>query len=41
MKLRSKGLEGSDRFWVSIARHRDNVFFSTDVNSGRIWMDEG
>ena len=41
MKVWSKGLESSYRFWVSIARHCYEVFFSTDVNSGRIWIDDG
>jgi hypothetical protein len=41
MKLWSKGLEGPDRLWVSIAGHCYDMFFCTDVDSRRIWMDNG
>jgi hypothetical protein len=41
MKLWSKGLEGPDGLWVSITGHRYEVFFSADVDSRRMWMDNG
>jgi hypothetical protein len=41
VKIWSKGWEGSNRLWISIARDRYDVFFGTDVNSRRIGMDDG
>jgi hypothetical protein len=38
MEFWRKGLQGSYRLGVSIARHRYEVFFSTDIDSRRIRM---
>ena len=36
MQVWSKGLEGSYRLWISIARYRYEMFFGTDVDSRRV-----
>ena len=41
MEVRRKGLEGSYRLGVSIARHRNDMFFSPNINSGGMRVDEG
>ena len=40
MEFWRKGLEGSYRLRVSIARHGYHVFFSTHINSRRIRIDD-
>jgi hypothetical protein len=40
VKVWRKGLEGPYRLEISIREHRYDMFFSTDINSGRVRVDQ-
>jgi hypothetical protein len=40
MNVWRKGLEGSYWLGISIREHRYDMFFGTDINSGRVRVDE-